>query len=242
MGAFVERCLAAPVLDDVQLGWRVEAIDWDAPGGGVSVTGPRGEVRARSCIVTVSTGVLRAGTIRFPRPLPDPHQDALAKLPMGLLSKIVFPARGTDLAAMALDMSVDRYIAAHGDAAMFFIARPMGADCVIGFCGGRAAWNVAGNDAALASFARDELAGIFGARARAWIGGDALCSAWGRDPLFAGAYSYGVPGCGDARAVLRQPVGDGRLVFAGEACCRGVAGTVQGAWETGRASAEACRP
>jgi monoamine oxidase len=60
-----------------------------------------------------------------------------------------------------------------------------------------------------------------------------VVSDWGENSLFSGAYSYGKPGCGDARDVLALPVGEGRLCIAGEACHRGMAGTVQAAWITG---------
>jgi monoamine oxidase len=179
MGAFVSRHIADKA-GPVELGWPVTEIDWDAPGG-VRITGPRGGLKATSCIVTASTGVLQSGAIRFTTPLPAAHQHALALLPMGLLSKIVF----------------------HED------------------------------------FARAELAAIFGAHAPAWISpGSAIVSDWGETQLFAGAYSYGKPGCGNARDVLASPVGDGRLLFAGEACHRGMSGTVQAAWITGIAAAE----
>jgi monoamine oxidase len=85
---------------------------------------------------------------------------------------------------------------------------------------------------------------MFGGAARLWLPeGAAVVSGWGEDPLFAGAYSYGRPGCGDAREVLAQPIGDARLWLAGEACHRGMAGTVQGAWLTGvRAAAGVLAP
>jgi monoamine oxidase len=237
MGAFVSRHIADKA-GPVELGWPVTEIDWDAPGG-VRITGPRGGLKATSCIVTASTGVLQSGAIRFTTPLPAAHQHALALLPMGLLSKIVFPAP-PELLALDADTSVEHRVEKIGDAAMFFIVRPNGAPIVIGHCGGRIAWELArAGHAAHEDFARAELAAIFGAHAPAWISpGSAIVSDWGETQLFAGAYSYGKPGCGNARDVLASPVGDGRLLFAGEACHRGMSGTVQAAWITGIAAAE----
>jgi monoamine oxidase len=55
---------------DVSLQWPVERITTGGPGGSVLLDGPRGRVRARGCVVTVSTGVLAAGAIRFDPALP----------------------------------------------------------------------------------------------------------------------------------------------------------------------------
>ena len=55
---------------------------------GVTVTTSTGDIQATACIVTVSTGVLNAGTIAFDPVLPDAKQQAIADLPMGLLAKV----------------------------------------------------------------------------------------------------------------------------------------------------------
>jgi monoamine oxidase len=48
-----------------------------------------------------------------------------------------------------------------------------------------------------------------------------------------------VPGQVAARAALAQPVAEGRVLFAGEAChTDGFAGTVGGAWISGQAAAQ----
>ena len=238
VGGFVERHLA-PLAGAIAFGWRVDAIDWNAPDGGVTVSGERGSVHAAGCIVTVSTGVLGAGKIRFVTPLPAGHAQALADLPMGLLSRIIFPAAAPELRALDADTTLDHLVRAYGDPAMVFMARPAGADIVVGHAGGRAAWALSREGpAGLEAFARDELAAIFGGRARDWLPeGAGIASGWGEDTLFLGAYSYGRPGCGDARDALAQPVGGGRLFIAGEACHRGMAGTVQAAWMTGNRAA-----
>ena len=65
-----------------------------------------------------------------------------------------------------------------------------------------------------------------------------MVTGWGGDPLTRGAYAYARPGHADARAALAEPLAGGRLVFAGEAACTdGLAGTVAGAWRSGRAAA-----
>jgi monoamine oxidase len=238
LGAFLQRQLA-PSAGPVECNWPVTEIDWGASGG-VRVAGPRGEVRAGSCVLTVSPGVLGSGAIRFITPLPEATQAAIAALPMGLLTKVAFGAETVpELMELPPDTRLERPLSHIGEAAMLFLARPRGAPMVTGFCGGATAWELSRlGPAAHEAFARDELARIFGARARAWIPpGGAVVSAWGADPLFAGAYTYGLPGCGDARSALAAPIGEGRLCIAGEACHRGMAGTVQAAWLTGREAA-----
>jgi monoamine oxidase len=243
IGHFVTTHLANAA-GAIDLNRKVDAIDWRAAHGGVTVSGAWGSINAKACILTVSTGVLAAGTIRFTTPLPASHQQALHDLPMGLLSKAIFPATAPALLALPPDTGLDHFVQAHGDPAMVFIAHPAGAPLVIGHCGGCTAWDLCRQGpAALEDFARAELAAIFGAQARAWLPADtAITSSWGEDMLFMGAYSYGRPGCGNARDALAQPIGEGRLCMAGEACHRGMAGTVQAAWITGiRAADHAAR-
>ena len=60
---------------------------------------------------------------------------------------------------------------------------------------------------------------------------------WGEDPLVRGAYAYAPPGSAQARAGLAEPLADGHLLFAGEACHEGLAGTVGGAYLSGAAAA-----
>ena len=67
-----------------------------------------------------------------------------------------------------------------------------------------------------------------------------MVTGWGTDPFSLGAYAYARPGCADGRGVLAQPLAGGALAFAGEACrVDGLAGTVAGAWLSGRDAAEA---
>ncbi len=57
-------------------------------------------------------------------------------------------------------------------------------------------------------------------------------SAWARDPLALGAYSYGSEGAQAARAALAAPVNE-RLFFAGEHCSDVDFSTAHGAYRTG---------
>lgn len=238
LGALVIRRLL-PEAGPVRCDTPVTRLRW---GDAVEADTPAGSVRARAAIVTVSTGVLAAGGIAFDPALPAPVQAAIEGLPMGLLSKVILVATGADRLGLAADTSVQHRVAAdswtRGDGTMFFHAWPQGGAHVVGFVGGPAAWALArAGRAATEDFARAQLRRVFGARADAALRAQAV-TAWGEDPWQRGAYAYARPGAAGARALLGQPLADGRLVFAGEAVrTDGLAGTVGGAWLSGQAAA-----
>lgn len=214
----------------------VEVVRTGGPGGAVELEGPRGRVRARGCIVTVSTGVLAAGAIRFDPALPPAVLDAVAGLPQGLLTKIALRAASPDRLDLPDFGRLGRRVEGEGDRPASWVLWPFGRDHAIGFIGGEAAWELAreGPEAADA-FARAELARYFGAARveRAFRPG-AVVTRWAEDPLFRGAYSHALVGHAPSRAALRDAaIADGRLRFAGEACHERYAGTVGGAWESG---------
>lgn len=240
IGAFVERRLAAGL--DIRLGTPATRIVWNAPGGRVSVETPRGVLSARHCIVTVSTGVLASGTLSFHPTLPAATQDAIAGLPMGLAMKVVLRATGTDRLDLPMHCSVDRRITHRGEQLMPFQCWPFGRDYVQGWIGADTAWALARDgEAAAVEFALAQLRAIFGGRVdRLFAGGARLVTRWDADPWTRGAYSWVPVGQADARRRLAEPVGDGHLLFAGEACHDGFAGTLAGAWISGLAAAARC--
>lgn len=220
----------------VRLDARVDRLRWGARG--VVAEGAFGSVAARAAIVTVSTGVLAAGSIAFHPPLPAGTEAAIHALPMGLLTKIAF--RADDPAAPDLPpfASIRRAVEADDDRPMSFIARLFDDPLLIGFCGGARAWELLGDAAGAQAAARAEAAAMFGTAAAAALG-RATVTRWGDDPLFRGAYSHAVPGVHAARGVLGTPIADGRLCFAGEACHPRFAATVAGAWLSGIEAARA---
>ena len=66
---------------DVHLSARVQSIDWS--GSGVAVETGKGRVRAKACIVTVSTGVLASGDLRFVPALPEEKVESFHGISMG---------------------------------------------------------------------------------------------------------------------------------------------------------------
>jgi monoamine oxidase len=238
LGALVLRRLAAG--RDVELETPALRVRWAEPWG-VSVETPRGTLRAGHCIVTCSTGVLAAGAIRFEPPLPAPVDEAIHGLPMGLLSKVALRAADADRLGMPDDCLVMRRIEP-GQPAASINLWGWGGDRAVVFVGGQAAWDlsVAGPGAGEA-FARDLLRRLFGARADRAFRPGAVETGWGTDPLFLGAYAYAAPGNFAMRERLAEPVGDGRLLFAGEATrTDGLAGTAGGAFLAGAEAATYC--
>jgi len=236
LGSFVARRLATPAWLDTP----ATRIGWDGVGvvpgvvPGVVVETPRGTLRAAACIVTVSTGVLAGGAIRFDPPLPQAVQAAVDGLPMGLLTKVALPADGDGRLGVADNSTLARQVTV-GEAGMTFNAWPLGRAHLVGFVGGRAAWAVAGDDAAAEDFAREQVQAMLGA---VRLGAGAVVTGWGTDPVARGAYAYARPGHAGARAALADAFPGERLLFAGEATrTDGLAGTVGGAWLSGRDAA-----
>jgi monoamine oxidase len=236
LGAMLVRLLGGPA-GEVSLGVTVTKLALERQG--VTVRTDRGDVTAGAAIVTVSTGVLRDGRIGFAPGLPPATLAALDGLPMGLLSKIALPASGDDRLGLPADAEVFGRLGSRGAAFMPMMMWPDGHGFALGFIGGHAAWTLSDAPREAADFMRHELARLLGGGARRAFAVDAaLATGWGCDPRFLGAYAYARPGHVGARALLGQPVWDGRLVFAGEACALdGKAGTVAGAYESGLAAA-----
>jgi monoamine oxidase len=238
LGATLGRCLGAQA-GRVSLRTRVSAIT--ARADDLDILTESGDtLRASSVIVTVSTGVLRAGTIKFTPALPAEKLAALDGLPMGLLTKIVLKAAGTDRLGLPPGTDVVRRVQTRFAPGLSIIFWPDGTDLAIGFLGGRAAWQVAGHNQDAAEMMRAEIDSALGSRAKhAFAPDSALVTGWGTDPCFLGAYAYATPGNAGARAALAAPIWNGRLSFAGEACAAdGLAGTVAGAYLAGQRAAE----
>lgn len=198
----------------IAFGCPATAVDWSASG--VTVATPRGSIAARACIVTVSTGVLAAGAIRFNPGLPDWKAAAVADVPMGCLAKIGLRFDGARFGLSASDYL--SYIVANRvpAPACFFLTFPTGHDYVVGYVGGRFGRDIArAGPAAAIDFALGEFARMVGSAARRHFVGGHL-SEWESNPLTLGAYAAARPGRFAARTDLARPLGD-RVFFAGEA-------------------------
>ncbi len=215
----------------VQLATPVERIRWG--GNDVALETPAGTVRARACIITVSTGVLGAGTIAFDPPLPAWKQEAIAHVPMGLLAKIPLQFKGVRFDLPENDW-LDYYTESRE--ACFFLCWPFGFDVLIGWVGGSFGWELSGaGEAAAVDFARGELRKMLGSDIDKHFTKGAL-TGWATDPWALGSYAAAMPGYMPARAQLEQRVDD-KLFFAGEACAGSFAATCHGAFVSGQSNA-----
>jgi monoamine oxidase len=214
----------------IRLSHPVTRLDWSGPG--VVAEGGWGALRARRAIVTVSTGVLAAGSIRFAPELSAEVMAAVHGLPMGLLTKFAF--RLTRDVGIAPFHSARRAVTEQAPHPMSWVVQPFGEPIVFGFVGGARAWDLLREGtAATQSAARGDFSAMFGEGAL----GEAIITGWGDDPCFLGSYTHARPGHHASRAVLATPLGEGRLAFAGEATHSRFAGTVAGAWLSGEAAA-----
>jgi monoamine oxidase len=237
IGAFVRRRLVQGL--DIRFNTPVSRVCWGGQNGRVTVETADGSITAGACIVTVSTGVLASGALMFDPILPARVAGAVHALPMGLAMKVALRATGPDRLDLPLHCSVDRILERSGDPLMPFQCWPFGRDYVQGWIGGSVAWDLAREgEAAAVDFARSYLRRAFGGRVdRLFAGGSTLVTRWDADPWARGAYCYAVPGSALARDTLAEPVSDGHLMFAGEACHVPFAGTLAGAWLSGQTAA-----
>ena len=194
----------------------------------------RGTVSAARVIVAVPTAALAGEHLAFDPPLPD-KLAAAAGLPLGLADKLFLRL---DERLADIDDELFLVGSTRRRETMNYQVQPMSRRRINCFFGGRFAAQLERDGiAAMAAFASDELAGLFGTDIRRRLSPIAA-SFWRADPFAGGSYSYALPGHADDRALLAAPVDD-RLFFAGEACSLNFFSTAHGAYETGIAAAEA---
>jgi monoamine oxidase len=182
-------------------------------GPGVVIETEKGELRARACIVTVSTGALASGRIRFDPPLPEWKENAIGQVPMGLLAKIPLL---TDGARFGLKPFDDVLCERPGMQDIFFTGFHFDSNLLIGFVGGEFAWQLsaAGKDAAV-DFALQALRRTFGEDAPKHVVKSDFTQ-WAANPWTRGAYAAALPGKHAERDALARPIAE-RVFFAGEA-------------------------
>ncbi len=221
---------------DVSLGTYAQIIRWG--GQGVEVETNKGTLRARAVVITVSTGVLASGDIKFDPPLPDKKQDAFHALTMGHYNHVALHLK-ENFFGIGEDGYFGYKITEDSDGA------PKGFAALVDACGHGITYCDLGGDfarqmseqgiAAMYDFVIGELKKTYGAD----IEKSAIESHtfdWTQHPLTKGAYASAEPGGAWSRAELRAPEAD-RLWFAGEATSTDDWATVAGAHKSGLAVA-----
>jgi monoamine oxidase len=195
----------------VSLNTEVRVIHWSDTGVRLETT--QGDVRAKRVIITVSTGILASGVLRFVPELPESKQSAIAALPLGNYNHVRF---WMDHRLFPTDVPERVLVEVDHDSPILLNLRPHGFDCVIGLVAGRYAdWLERSGPVASAAVVKEALSSVFGHDIVRHIKGDRQ-SAWRGNPFVRGAYSSAAPGQFNQRAVLAETIAD-RLFFAGEA-------------------------
>lgn len=214
---------------EIQLQQKVTEIRYS--GSGVSVTTERGSFTADAAIVTLPLGVLKSGTIKFYPELPRNKQEAINRLSMGVLNKVVlkFSEQFWPQEYHALGYLHEN----NPDFSdflnwSFYSQEP----ALIAFVGGSFARQIE-------QFSEEEIRErVLRVLGRSY--GDRIpepesmmVTRWSQDPFAFGSYSYiAVGGESGDRDILAEPLGD-RLFFAGEATSRNYPSTVHGAYLSG---------
>jgi monoamine oxidase len=211
----------------------VTRIDWGARNG-IDIDTAKGRLSARCAIVTVSTGVLAAGRIKFSPELPRRHLDAIEKLRPGSYEHIALELPGNPLGLAHDDMVFEKSDSPRTAALLGNVSGT--ALCLVEVAGTFGRDLAADGDETMIAFAIDWLAGLYGNAIRTAVK-RSHATGWNSDPWTLGAFSAAAPGGLRPRAVLAEPLRG--LFFAGEATHETLWGTVGGAWASGERAADA---
>ena len=216
---------------DIRLNQRVTRVDWSGTRVRIHTSG--GALEADAVIITIPTTVLAMTPIDFAPALPAVYSEAFERVPLGVDNKVFFELEPGALPPgdMLHFIGSDR-TSRTGSYAL----RPAGHELLLAYFGGSFARELELNHE-LESFAREELAGIFGNELIRKIR-RATHTSWAGDPFARGSYSAARPGYAHLREQLSVPI-EGKIFFAGEACSIRDFGTIHGAWLSGEGAARA---
>ncbi|PSP15651.1 MAG: monoamine oxidase [Cyanobacteria bacterium QS_8_64_29] len=191
---------------------------------------------ADRAVVTLPLGVLQAGGPAFEPPLPSRKQQAIRRLGMGVLDKVVlrFP-----FCFWSPEADFLGYLSSQaGDSPLLLSLQPhVGVPILVAFLGGpEARHRECCADRQLVALVMRELRCMF---ARTVPDPTRVAIArWASDPFALGSYSFvRVGASGQDYTALSAPAGE-RLFFAGEATHRQYPATVHGAFLSGLRAAE----
>ena len=220
---------------DIRLGKVVKQIE-NHPNGVKITTTDSTVIDAQALCCTVPLGVLKQGRIRFDPDLPPAKAQAIERLGMGVLNKIVllFPKRFWDDATWIRNDGPDAGLWPEWVDLTGLIGRPG----LMGFTAANRARALEGQpDQYIVASALGQLKRCYRERVIPTPSG-VLLTRWGEDPFSLGSYSY--PAVGSTPA-MREELADrwNRMVFAGEATSSLFPATLQGAYLSGIQAAKA---
>jgi monoamine oxidase len=214
----------------VRLSTPVTRIDtWSKTG--VDVSTPKGTLKSRYVIVTASTGVLSAGKIAFNPELPKRQLEALSRLKLGSLDHIAIEFDGNPLGLQRDDLVFEKSGNTQTGA---LLANIGGSPVATVSVGGRFGRELARTEREMVDFAIGWLGGLYGADIRKAVK-RTHATRWNNSPFVLGAIAAASPGGAAARRTMMEPIRD-RVFFAGEAIHETQYGTVNGAWDSGKAA------
>lgn len=202
---------------DIRRGQVVRRIEHGA--GPVRVFTQEAVFEAAAVIVTLPLGVLKAGTVEFDPPLPEPKQRAIERLGMGALTKVV-------LHFDAPFWPPNQYVFGHLSSeiqetptSIINVWKTHRQPALVMLIGGERGREIERwPEAQVSAWARRVLREMFGPDAPAPR--RLQVTRWNSDPFARGAYTYVAVGATPADIeALAAPVGE-RLLFAGEATVR----------------------
>jgi monoamine oxidase len=216
----------------VSLSTPATRLSWS--GRDVTVETQAGKIAARAAILTASSNVLTAGSIKFTPELPKRTLDAASKVSLGSYDHIALALPGNPLGLSRDDVLIEQSKDAR---TAFMIANMAGSSlCSIDVAGSFGRDLSAQGEAAMVAFAVEWLTKLFGSDVAKAVK-KSSATRWNAAPFALGAMSAAMPGGQPSRKILMEPVGS--LFLAGEAAHETLWGTVDGAWESGERAAEA---
>lgn len=216
---------------DIRLETWVESIKYG--GAEVEITTSRGTFVGDKVLVTVSQGVLESGAITFEPPLPKRRSEAIARLDMGNLEKVIFLFEETFWRAGERSQSFLYLGKNSGELpACVDLSEHVGRPSLSCLFGGQTARDLLANKSSKQIEARalEILKEVLGEVPEPLA---VVSSRWLDDKAVLGSYSYLPVGSSpEDMNELGLPVGD-KLFFAGEATLPEHYGTVHGAMLSG---------
>ena len=225
----------------VQLNEEARTINWSE--GMAAVQTSNHIYKAEKLLVTVSLGVLKAGTINFIPALPD-HAAAAQHLGFGGVIKTILHFKEAfwkqESFTRGKDLSDAGFIFSDALIPTWWTLHPVDAPVLTGWAAGPHADQLKElTNEDILTRALDSLALIFQLEPsylRKQLESSYIAN-WLQQPHFLGGYSYDVVNGNSAKKVLQQPAAD-TVYFSGEALYEGVEiGTVEAALRQGRETA-----